>query len=212
MISILSFKGAFIGIRKSHNLPVLLLLFSLSFPPEMKLFQNSYVFDYPWEQVTVANWNKYPNDISTHVVAVDVLRRELKQNNTVLVTERLITVRQGVPRWIMMCLGGDNISYIREVSTVDLRRSELKLRSVNLSYVNFLRVYEEVDYVPHPDDPLRKTLFKQEARITAFGKFSKFVTKVEDWGVQRFSDNALKGKMGFDSILKQVLGEQQQQQ
>lgn len=178
----------------------------------MKLFQNSYVFDYPWEQVTVANWNKYPNDISTHVVAVDVLRRELKQNNTVLVTERLITVRQGVPRWIMMCLGGDNISYIREVSTVDLRRSELKLRSVNLSYVNFLRVYEEVDYVPHPDDPLRKTLFKQEARITAFGKFSKFVTKVEDWGVQRFSDNALKGKMGFDSILKQVLGEQQQQQ
>ena len=110
----------------------------------MKLFQNSYVFDYPWEQVTVANWNKYPNDISTHVVAVDVLRRELKRNNTVLVTERLITVRQGVPRWIMMCLGGDNISYIREVSTVDLRRSELKLRSVNLSYVNFLRVYEEV--------------------------------------------------------------------
>ena len=66
--------------------------------------------------------------------------------------------------------------------------------------------------MPHPDHPLRKTLFKQEARITAFGKFSKFVTKVEDWGVQRFSDNALKGKMGFDSILKQVLGEQQQQQ
>ena len=111
-----------------------------------------------------------------------------------------------------MCLGGDNISYIREVSTVDLKKSELKLRSVNLSYVNFLRVYEEVDYVPHPDDPLRRTLFKQEARITAFGKFSKFVNRVEDWSVQRFRDNALKGKMGFDSILKQVLGEQQQQQ
>ena len=57
----------------------------------MKLFQNSYDFNYPWDQVTAANWKKYPNEISTHVIAVDVLRRELKDQGKVLVTERLIT-------------------------------------------------------------------------------------------------------------------------
>lgn len=176
----------------------------------MKLFQNQCDFQYPWEQVTAANWNKYPNEMSTHVKAVDVLRRELKNDGNILVTERLITVKQNVPRWIMAVLGGTNLSYVREVSTVNLKDRTLKMRSCNLTYVNILKVYEMVDYTPHPDDPDNKTLFKQEARITAYGAFTRFCNSMEDWSVQRFCDNANKGKMGFDSVLKVFNGHWEQ--
>lgn len=168
----------------------------------MRLFQNSYDFEYPWDQVTAANWKKYPNKVSTHVVAVDVLRRELLNDGQKLVSERLITVKQGVPRWILMLLGGSNVSHVREVSIVDLATKTLTLRSCNLTYSNILKVYETVKYQPHPDDPINKTRFEQEAQITAYGGITKICTKMEEWSVQRFNDNALKGKLGFDTVLK----------
>ncbi|QLG73921.1 hypothetical protein HG535_0F04330 [Zygotorulaspora mrakii] len=168
----------------------------------MRLFKNSYSFEYPWDQVTAANWKKYPNEVSTHVIAVDVLKRELIDNGQKLVSERLITVKQGVPKWIMMAMGGTNVSYVREVSVVDLANRSLTLRSCNMSYSNILKVYETVKYNPHPEDPVNKTLFEQEAQITAYGAFTKICNKMEEWSVQRFHDNALKGKKGFDSVLE----------
>ncbi|CCK67961.1 PRELI/slowmo family protein KNAG_0A02720 [Huiozyma naganishii CBS 8797] len=168
----------------------------------MKLFTSSCMFDYPWEQVSAANWNKYPNEVSTHVKAVDVLRRELRHGGQVLMTERLITVQQSVPRWIMALVGGSNLSYVREVSTVDLRDRSLKMRSCNLTYVNIMKVYETVNYTPHPEAPQGKTLFEQEAKITAYGAFTRLCNSMEDFSFKRFCDNAQKGKRGFDSVLE----------
>ncbi|CAR26901.1 hypothetical protein ZYGR_0I01730 [Zygosaccharomyces rouxii] len=168
----------------------------------MRLFQNSYDFNYPWEQVTAANWKKYPNEVSTHVIAVDVLRREVCRQGRQLVSERLITVKQGVPKWITMIVGASNLSYVREVSVVDLDSKTLTLRSCNLTYSNILKVFETVRYSPHPEDPQNKTLFNQEAQITAFVAINKLCNKLEEFSVQRFRDNASKGKQGFDSVLE----------
>lgn len=168
----------------------------------MKLFQNSCNFEYPWEQVTAANWKKYPNEVSTHVVAVDVLRREVMDGGNKLVSERLITIKQGVPRWILMMVGGSNVSHVREISTVDLETRTLTLRSCNLTYSNIMKVFETVRYSPHPEDPENRTLFEQEAQITAYASISRLCNKMEEWSVQRFRDNAMKGKQGFDSVLQ----------
>lgn len=176
----------------------------------MKLFQSEHVFDYSWDYVTAANWKKYPNKVSTHVVAVDVLRRELDESGKILTSERLITCKQSVPQWIMMLVGGTNISYVREISVVDMNEKTLTLRSCNLTYSKLLKVYETVRYEPHPDDPINRTLFSQEAQITAYAAFNKICNKLEDWSVQRFHENAEKGKRGFDSVL-QVLDERWKQ-
>lgn len=56
----------------------------------MKIFSNSCDFYYPWEQVTAANWQKYPNEMSTHVVAVDVLRRELDPTSQILTDRKSV--------------------------------------------------------------------------------------------------------------------------
>ncbi|BAO41216.1 protein MSF1 [Kluyveromyces marxianus] len=168
----------------------------------MRLFENQHVFDYSWEYITAANWKKYPNEVSTHVIAVDVLRRELDSSGKILTSERLITCKQSVPKWVMMLVGGSNVSYIREVSVVNLDKKSLTLRSCNLTGSNLLKVYETVSYVPHPEDPQRRTLFKQEAQITAYATFTKLCNKIEEWSVNRFHENAEKGKKGFDSVLQ----------
>ena len=45
----------------------------------MKVFESKCTFDYSWEEVSKANWQKYCawNDKSTHVIAVDTLSRSV---------------------------------------------------------------------------------------------------------------------------------------
>lgn len=43
----------------------------------MRLFQATHRFDHPWNQVTLANWRKYPNSMSPHILNVDVLERSV---------------------------------------------------------------------------------------------------------------------------------------
>ncbi|ODQ80090.1 hypothetical protein BABINDRAFT_161083 [Babjeviella inositovora NRRL Y-12698] len=166
----------------------------------MKLYSSEHHFDYPWTTITAANWQKYPNEMSSHVIGVDVLRREVYPETKILRTERLITCKQPVPKWLSMLTGGDNISYVREVSEVDLVNRTLTLRSNNMTMNHLLSVYEVVVYRPDPEDPNR-TIFKQEAEITAYASFRRLCDKIEDFSVERFGQNALKGKIGFEGVL-----------
>uniref|UniRef100_A0A060T8N3 ARAD1D04796p n=1 Tax=Blastobotrys adeninivorans TaxID=409370 RepID=A0A060T8N3_BLAAD len=170
----------------------------------MKIFSSSHAFDYSWDQVSAANWKKYPNEMSTHVVAVDVLRREVDPKSGLLTTERLITCQQSIPRWILTLVGGSNVSYVREVSTVDPNTKTLTMRSVNLTMNNLLSVYETVTYTPDPECPHDRTIFRQDAQITAYASFRKVCNKIEDWSFERFGYNAQRGRQGFESVLQKV--------
>lgn len=170
----------------------------------MKIFSTEHTFDYSWEQVSCANWKKYPNEMSTHVVAVDVLRREVDPSSGILRTERLITCQQAIPSWLLAVVGGKNVSYVREVSEVDPKTRSLTLRSVNLTMNHILSVYEIVQYTPDEKNPSTCTKFSQEAQITAYASFRRLCAKIEDWSVDRFCQNAALGKQGFESVLQQV--------
>lgn len=170
----------------------------------MKLFQNSCKYNTPFEPLTGAHWQKYPNPATPHVIAVDTLRRSLNADGTVLTTERLITCKQSIPCWIRSLLGVSDVSHVREVSTVDLMKRQLTLRSVNLTYSDYFKVREEVRYLPDPERPYQSTIFEQDATITAFGKFRKVCDRLEDWGIRRFGDNAKRGKIGFDWVLEKT--------
>lgn len=169
----------------------------------MKLFESQHYFQYKWEQVTAANWQKYPNPISTHVVAVDVLAREIDEDRQVLRTERLITCKQAIPKWLSVIVGGQEYSYVREVSEVDLPSRTLVMKSHNLTMSHLLSVMETVVYRP---DGESRTVFEQQAEITAFGTWQRICNKIEEWSVERFGQNAIKGKAAFEGVL-QVLSD-----
>lgn len=169
----------------------------------MKVFESSHIFGYPWEQVSAANWKKYPNEMSSQVVAVDVLRREIDPDTKVLKTERLITCEQAIPGWLSFVVGGMTRSYVREISEVDPVHKTLVMRSMNLTMNNLLQVYEVITYKPDPLNHLM-TQFQQVAQITAYASIKRLCNKVEDWSFQRFDVNAKRGRIGFESVLKHV--------
>lgn len=176
----------------------------------MKLFESDHYFNYPWEQVTAANWQKYPNELSTHVISVDILLRSIDPKTQVLRSERLIGCKQSIPSWLQFIVGGASVSYVREVSEVDLVNKTLVMKSSNLTMNHLLLVNETVVYKPDPELPTQGTLFKQSAEITAFASISRLCDKIEDWSVERFGQNAKIGKQAFEGVL-QVLNEKWQE-
>ncbi|KAK9478317.1 PRELI-like family-domain-containing protein [Lipomyces japonicus] len=169
----------------------------------MKFFSSQCHFDYNWEHVSASTWKKYPNEMSTHVVAVDVLRREINPTTGVLTTERLITCKQSIPSWLLALVGGRDVSYVREVSEVDPFKKTLTLRSVNLTMNHLLSVQETVTYQPDKINP-EKTVFDQHARIEAYATFQRLCNKIEEWSVERFKQNAQLGRIGFEAVLKRL--------
>jgi hypothetical protein len=168
----------------------------------MKVFSNDCSFNYSWEEVSTANWRKYCpwNDQSTHVVAVDTLSRHIDSETGILRTERLITCKQSAPGWLNKLMGGSDVSLVFETSYVDPESKKVTMTSHNLTFANILRVQETCVYQPLS---ATHTEFKQEAKIVALcGGWQKVKNAVEEATVTRFSENAQKGKEGFESVLE----------
>jgi len=197
----------------------------------MKVFSSSCTFDYTWEEVSTANWRKYCpwNDKSPHVIAVDTLSRSVDSHTGILTTERLITCSQTAPGWVLAVLGSSPISHVLETSTVDPSSKRVTMTSTNLSWSNILSVQETVVYEPERllsskksstsdslDGEQEKTRFKQEAKITALcGGWQKIRTKIEEASVERFGENARRGREGFEAVLemsRRVFGEEKERE
>ncbi|MCJ1324548.1 hypothetical protein MMC10_001210 [Thelotrema lepadinum] len=183
----------------------------------MKVFSANCDFDYSWEEVSTANWRKYCpwNDKSTHVIAVDTLARSIEPSTGILRTERLITCEQTAPAWVRSLLGGACVSHVHEISYVDPAAKKVTMVSSNLTWANILNVKETVTYsaIKERSDHER-TKFSQEAKITALcGGWQKIKAKIEEASVERFGENAKKGREGFESVLamsRRVFGEEKE--
>jgi len=175
----------------------------------MKVFSSTSDFDYSWDEVSVANWQKYSpwNKKTPHVIAVDTLSRVVDPETGILRTERLITCEQSAPKWILPFLGGPAAehSLVYETSYVDPASQRLTMCSHNMTLSELLTVRETVQYKPHPTNPESKTTFMQRAEITALcGGWQKIKNKIEAATVDRFAQNAAKGREGFEMVLEKA--------
>jgi len=171
----------------------------------MKIFSSSYTFDYSWEEVSTNNWRKYCpwNPKADHVLAVDTLSRHVDAPTGILRTERLITCKQNAPQWICTILGSDTTSYVYEISYVDPKEKKVTMCSTNMTWSNLLQCRETVVYQPSSSQNNSKTDFKQEARIVALcGGWQKVKSKIEEASVERFRENAARGREGFEMVLE----------
>lgn len=182
----------------------------------MKIFQQHTEFDYSWEEVSTANWRKYGpwNEKTPHVIAVDTLSRTVDPETGILRTERLITCKQSTPKWINTILGGQDTSHVYETSYVDLREKKVTMCSMNITWSDLLSVRETCVYQPSSTAPGAKTMFQQRAEITALcGGWQKIKNSIEQFTVERFQQNAARGKEGFEMVLekaREVFAEQRE--
>lgn len=105
-------------------------------------------------------------------------------------------------------MGGADVSHVYEVSYVQPGTAQnptpsVKMISYNLTYSELISVRETVTYSPSPADPLQKTRFEQHASITALcGGWQRIREKIEAFTVERFGQNAEKGRLGFEAVLE----------
>jgi hypothetical protein len=121
-----------------------------------------------------------------------------------------------VPKWVTAVLGGNAVSYVYETSYVDPASKKVTMCSTNLTYSSVLSVRETVIYQPHQNSPESRTEFKQNAEIMALcGGWQKMKNRIEDFTVERFGQNAKKGREGFEAVLemsRRVFREQKERQ
>uniref|UniRef100_A0A4X1USF5 PRELI domain containing 3B n=1 Tax=Sus scrofa TaxID=9823 RepID=A0A4X1USF5_PIG len=88
----------------------------------MKIWTSEHVFDHPWETVTTAAMQKYPNPMNPSVVGVDVLDRHIDASGK-LHSHRLLSTEWGLPSIVK-----------------------------SISFTNMVSVDERLIYKPHPQD------------------------------------------------------------
>ncbi|XP_050763015.1 PRELI domain containing protein 3B isoform X3 [Gymnogyps californianus] len=97
----------------------------------MKIWTSEHVFDHPWETVTTAAMQKYPNPMNPSVVGVDVLDRHVDPSGK-LHSHRLLSTEWGIPSIVK-----------------------------SISFTNLVSVDERLVYKPHPHEPDKTILTQE---------------------------------------------------
>ena len=173
----------------------------------MKLFDIGHVFPFGWETITKAYWRKYPNDLATHVVSVDVLERSVDSNGHLRST-RLVCVDQPAPS-ILKKLGFNvsNTAYFLETSVVDPKARRFEAKTENLTLTNICQTIENCVFTPGEYDPSIEsytTNYSQNGHVSAVKTLSYLGRLVEEAAVNRFYANASKGRAALEQVVHKV--------
>ncbi|XP_030068828.1 PRELI domain containing protein 3B [Microcaecilia unicolor] len=167
----------------------------------MKIWTSEHVFDHPWETVTTAAMQKYPNPMNPCVVGVDVMNRHVDSAGK-LHSDRLLSTEWGIPSLVKSIIGASRSkTYVREHSVVDPVEKTFELRSSNITFTNMVSVDERLIYKPHPQDP-EKTVLTQEAIISVKGV--SLSSYLEGLMANTISSNANKGRDAMEWVISKL--------
>nr|XP_061814339.1 PRELI domain containing protein 3B-like isoform X2 [Nerophis lumbriciformis] len=97
----------------------------------MKIWTSEHIFNHPWETVTKAAMQKYPNPMNPSVFGVDVLDRTVDKQGR-LHSKRLLSTEWGLPSIVK-----------------------------SITFTNLVSVDEKLTYKPHPDDSKKTILTQE---------------------------------------------------
>ncbi|KAM6976757.1 PRELI domain containing protein 3B-like [Aplochiton taeniatus] len=167
----------------------------------MKIWASEHIFNHPWETVTKAAMQKYPNPMNPSVFGVDVLDRSVDVDGR-LHSNRLLSTEWGLPSMAKSMFGVTRSrTYVQEHSVVDPKEKIFELKSTNISFTNLVSVDEKLTYKPHPLDP-EKTVLSQEAVITVKG--ISLSSYLEGLMAKTISSNACKGREAMEWVIRRL--------
>uniref|UniRef100_A0A8C2GUG5 PRELI domain containing protein 3B-like n=2 Tax=Cyprinus carpio TaxID=7962 RepID=A0A8C2GUG5_CYPCA len=156
---------------------------------------------HPWETVTKAAMQKYPNPMNPSVFGVDVLDRNVDRQGR-LHSKRLLSTEWGLPSIVRSIIGNvRTCMYIQEHSVVDPKEKTFELQSTNITFTNMVSVDERLVYRPHPEDP-EKTMLTQEAIISVKGV--SLSSYLEGLMASTISSNAGKGREAMEWVIRRL--------
>eukprot|EP01084_Bolivina_argentea_P265708 450483_1 len=169
----------------------------------VKWFLNRHVFELPWESVTNAWWQKYPNHHSLQVTEVDTIDRELDTSTGELITRRLISARLNPPSW-MQAIGFPNYCYVLEETRVNPHIQNMVLKSVNVTGSDLLQIQETCKYFVDKSDN-NKCVYEQSAAITSMVNIPLIHSAIESYSLGIHSGNAIKGLNAMEELCEKYV-------
>ncbi|XP_075993178.1 PRELI domain containing protein 3B-like [Genypterus blacodes] len=167
----------------------------------MKIWASEHIFNHPWETVTKAAMQKYPNPMNPGVFGVDVLDRSVDTQGR-LHSTRLLSTEWGLPAIAKSIIGATrSCTYVQEHSVVDPQEKTFELKSTNITFTNLVSVDEKLTYKPHPQDPER-TILTQEALISVKGV--SLSSYLEGLMAKTISVNASKGREAMEWVIRKL--------
>ncbi|XP_068197616.1 PRELI domain containing protein 3B-like [Antennarius striatus] len=167
----------------------------------MKIWASEHTFNHPWDTVTKAAMQKYPNPMNPSVLGVDVLQRHVDTQGR-LHSTRLLSTEWGLPAIAKSIIGATRTcTYVQEHSVVDPKEKTFELKSTNISFTNLVSVDEKLTYKPHPQDP-DKTVLTQEALISVKG--ISLSSYLESLMAGTISANAGKGREAMEWVIRRL--------
>lgn len=152
----------------------------------------SHTFKHSFSLISLASWLKYPTETRPDVLCVDLLDYKYDPEKQRLFTKRLLTMKPILPSWFSGFFGiPSGHTYCIEEAEVDVNNNKMILEGRNLTMNNIMELRERCTYTRHPDNT-EWTHFSHEARAVAFPWF--FKEKLEDWTLDRFLQNAARGR------------------
>eukprot|EP01084_Bolivina_argentea_P276363 471552_1 len=165
----------------------------------VKWFLNRHTFELPWESVTNAWWQKYPNPHSLQVTQVDTIDRKLDSSTGELITRRLISANLRPPQW-MVTIGFPSYCYVLEETKVNPITKHMTLKSVNVTGSELLQIQETCEY---KSVSTNKCLYEQSAAITSFVPLVH--SAIESYSLGIHSGNAIKGLKAMEDLCEKYV-------
>nr|XP_048277618.1 PRELI domain containing protein 3B-like isoform X1 [Myodes glareolus] len=164
----------------------------------MKIWTSEHILDHPWEMVTTAAMQKYPNPMNPSMVGVDMLDRHADPSGK-LHSHRLLSSEWGLPSIVKsLTAAARTKTYVQKHSVVGpiiIKKNTMELKSSSISFTNMVSVDKRLTYKPHPQHP-EKTVLTQEAIITVKGV--SLSSYLEELMASTISSNANKGQEAME--------------
>jgi len=129
-----------------------------------KYYSTEHVHPFPWDQVAMAIFQRYPNPFSSHVLSEDTLYRRMVGPYT-LYSRRFLTKTNKIPAWgEKFIVGIRKFVPLVEESVVDRKKKIITTYTRNVGLSRFMSAVEKVSYSQSPDNP-NETIAIKEAWI-----------------------------------------------
>lgn len=159
---------------------------------------NNHTFSRPFETVSIAFFNRYPNPYASHVLSIDTLERYVDPEGK-LISTRLIRKTGKLPNWVKPFLGKISESWIIEHSVVDVGSGVMLTYTRNLDHTKIIKVEEY-------------TKFEKDGKSTQVNSMVKFSSgfglgirnRIEKWSHEKFDENIKKSRKGMSFVMEKL--------
>ncbi|CAF2397648.1 unnamed protein product [Rotaria sp. Silwood2] len=169
----------------------------------VKTYIAEWLYRFPWSQVISGFWQKFPNPYTGHILSEDVLYRTIT-NDQILITIRLLTKTNNIPRWgeFLFSRGSvSTIAFIIEESICDLKQKTFTTVTKNINLKSLMTVEETCIYHPDKNNESRTIC---EKKFIATSELFGLKTTLETFAIQRYKKNQESASLGLEFLLHKL--------